>query len=323
MGRKRKTDKHLPRRMYCKHGAFYFVDVGGKWRHLGHDYVKAMGKYAELTDPGRPCVTLGEVIDRYRLHILPHKAKSTQRGEAPQLTRIKSVFGEMSPDEITTQHIYQYMDARATKSPTAARQEVVLLHHVFVKAIRWGAATKNPASGIEKPKSKLRDRYVTDEEFDAVRQLASPRLKVAMDLALLTGLRKGDLIKLTRDNLTDDGLLVQTSKTSKGLLFQYTPALKGVLAASKKLRPQIPGYYVIRNMQGKQFTSDGFSSNWQRLIRKAAKQGVERFTFHDIRRKSASDSASLTEASERLGHSSTALTKKTYYVKPMPVKPLK
>ena len=309
--------------MYLRRGSYYFVYPNGKWFPLGKDYAKAMAKYGQLNDPGRPCITLAEVIEKYRLHVLPHKAKSTQRGEAPQLTRLASVFGQMIPDEITTQHIYQYMDARATKYPIAARQEATLLHHVFVKAIRWGAATRNPASGIEKPKIKPRDRYVTDQEFDAVRQLASAQLKVAMELALLTGLRKGDLLNLTRDNLTNDGLLVQTSKTGKGLLFTYTPALEEVLAASKKLQPQVPGYYLVRNIQGKQYTSDGFGSNWQRLMRKATKQGIARFTFHDIRSKSASDSTSLTEASERLGHSSTTLTKKTYYVKPMPVKPLR
>lgn len=309
--------------MYQQHGTYYFYSLDGKYYGLGKVFTKAMAKYGELADPDRQCMTLGGVIDKYRLQVLPNKAESTQKGESPQLTKLAKVFGEMIPDDVTTQHIYKYMDARAMRSPTGARQEVTLLHHVYVKAIRWGAATRNPAAGVEKPRSKPRDRYVTDEEFDAVHQLASPQLKVAMDLALLTALRKGDLLKLTRDNLTDDGLLVQTSKTGKGLLFSYSPALKRVLAESKKLRPQVPGLHLIRNMRGKQFTSSGFSSNWQRLMRKATKKGVERFTFHDIRSKSASDSASLTEASERLGHSSTALTKKTYYVKPMPVKPLK
>ncbi len=337
MGRKRKFDKHLPHRMYLRRGSYYFVYPDGKWFSLGTDYAKAMAKYGELTDPGRPCVTLGEVIEKYQLRVLPHKAQSTQRCEAPQLTRLASVFGEMIPDEITTQHIYQYMDARATKHPIAARQEVTLLHHVFVKAIRWGAASTNPAHGIEKPKSKPRTRYVTDGEFMAVWKLASPQLKVAMDLALLTGLRRGDLLSLTRDNLTEDGILVQTSKTGKSLLIQYTPALEEVLASSKKLKPQVPGRYLLRNMQGKPYTSNGFSANWQRLMTKAvksgierfsfhdirSKSGIERFSFHDIRSKSASDSDSLQEASERLGHSSTSLTKRTYYRKALPVKPLR
>jgi hypothetical protein len=80
-----------------------------------------------------------------------------------------------------------------------------------------GAATKNPAHGIEKPKSKPRDRY--RRGILGVRALAIPPLKVAMDLALLIGLRRGDILNLTRDTLTDECLLVKTGKTNKALLF--------------------------------------------------------------------------------------------------------
>ena len=43
-------------------------------------------------------------------------------------------------------------------------------------------------------------------------------------------------------------------------------------------------------------------------MRRAEKIGIDKFTFHDIRAKSASDSTSLEEAPERLGHTSTAIT---------------
>ncbi len=322
MGIRRRTNKHLPRRMYLRRGKYYFVDVSGKWHPLGPDYVKAMGAYAELTGPGRPCVTMESVIEKYRLHVLPHKAESTQKHEGPKLTRLASVFGGMLPDDVTIQHVYRYMDARSA-APTAARHEVTLLHHVFVKAIRWGAATKNPAQGIEKPKSKPRDRYVTDEEYLAVWELAIPSLRVAMDLALLTGLRRGDLLNLTRGSLTDDGLLVKSQKTSKALLFEYTEELNEVLSRAKKLRPQLPGRYLIRTREGRQYTGSGFAANWQRLMRKAQKNGIEKFTFHDIRAKSASDSASLREASERLGHTSMAMTDRVYMRTARKVKPLR
>ncbi len=228
----------------------------------------------------------------------------------------------MLPDDMTQQMIYQYMDERSA-FPTAARHDVTLLGHVFVKAIRWGAATKNPARGIEKPKSKPRDRYVTDKEFLAVRELAIPPLQVAMDLALLTGLRRGDILNLTRDSLTEEGLLVKTSKTNKGLLFDYTDELNEVISRAKKLRPQLPGYYLVRTRQGKQYSGPGFAANWRRLMNKAAKKGIQKFTFHDIRAKSASDSESLQEASARLGHTSTAITDRVYMRVPYRVRPLK
>jgi len=43
--------------------------------------------------------------------------------------------------------------------------------------------------------------------------------QIAMDLALLTGLRRNDILKLDRDAMTEGGLLVHTNKMGKPLLF--------------------------------------------------------------------------------------------------------
>ena len=308
--------------MYLRRGAYYFVNSTGKWIPLGRDYVAAMAEYGRLSGPTPACITLHDVIERYRVHVLPQKAASTQRDQTVELTRLDAVFGSMRPDEITTQHVYQYLDMRSD-TPTAARHEVSLLRHVFVKAIRWGAGTKNPASGIELPKSAPRDRYVTDDEFETVYALAKPPVKVAMDFALLTGLRLGDILRLTRDSLQEDGMFVATSKTGKGLLFEYTPERKRAIKCSRALQPQMPGYNLVRARHGGPYSVNGFQSNWGRLMRKAEAAGMKRFTFNDLRAKSASDSATLAEASERLAHSGIATTKRVYFRKPIPVKPLK
>ena len=49
---------------------------------------------------------------------------------------------------------------------------------------------------------------------------------------------------------------------------------------------------------------------------------VDRFQERDFRAKVASESGSVAEASERLGHSSMGITKKVYIRKPVPIKPL-
>jgi integrase len=244
MGRRRKIDKHLPQRMYERRGAYYFVDKSGRWLPLGRDYALAMAEYGRLSGPSTPCSTMQHVVDRYRIHVLPQKAASTQKDQAVELTRLASVFGLMRPDEITTQHVYQYLDERSA-TPTAARHEVSLLHHLFKKAIRWGAGTKNPASGVEMPKTSPRDRYVKDNEFEAVYELAGASTKVAMHFALLTGLRLGDILRLNRDSLLDQGMFVPTSKTGKGLSFEYTDELHRAIKSSRELKPQLPGYYLI------------------------------------------------------------------------------
>ncbi len=50
VGKKRKTNKHLPQRVYLKHGAYYFVDHQYKWHRLGvslGEMYRALATYVE------------------------------------------------------------------------------------------------------------------------------------------------------------------------------------------------------------------------------------------------------------------------------------
>ncbi len=72
--------------------------------------------------------------------------------------------------------------------------------------------------------------------------------------------------------------------------------------------------------RGKPYTANGFETQWQRAMGRATKPGkkdeppllVERFTFHDLRAKSASDAESDQVAADRLGHGDVKITRETY-----------
>ena len=64
-----------------------------------------------------------------------------------------------------------------------------------------------------------------------MRTLANPALQAAMDLAVLTGLRLGDLIGLRWADWKEDGLHV---KTGRYLLFARSQALVETLDHAKK-----------------------------------------------------------------------------------------
>ena len=141
---------------------------------------------------------------------------------------------------------------------------------------------------------------------------------------LLTG--RGDILALTRDSVTEDGLLVRPSKsqnsTGKALLIEWSDDLRQVVARAQQLTPRLRAP-LLCNRSGKAYTGGGFAVNWQKLQVKALELGAveRRYTFHDLRAKSASDD-SLQAASERLGHSSQAMTKRVYVRTPTKVRPL-
>ena len=95
------------------------------------------------------------MIDRYRIDVLPLKSPKTRRNEGDQLTKLKTVFGDMYPDAVTAQQLYRYADQRrrpdGQPAPEAARHELALLGHVYSKAIRWGAQQSTPSGALRRP----------------------------------------------------------------------------------------------------------------------------------------------------------------------------
>jgi len=244
-----------------------------------------------------------------------------------QLARLKDVFGQMPPASIKAQHIYEYLDRRGRSAPVAANREVALLSAVCQAAVRWGYLEANPCRQVRKPGEKPRTRYVTDSEYDAVLALASPNLQVAMDLAVLTGQRQGDIRRLSMADIGKDGLRFCTRKSDKTVIVEWSTDLRQVVQRARSLRKRRVAKFGIQTLlvtkNGTPYTESGFQSAWQRLMMKAEKTGLARFTFHDLRAKSASDDYDPREASRRLAHADPVTTERHYRRLPARVRPLK
>lgn len=266
--------------------------------------------------------TMADLFDRYQREVMPHKAERTRRDNAHQMKRLRAALGHMRPSELRTVDVYTYRDARGEKSRVAANRELELLSHVCTKARQWGAMTHHPCLRVEKFRLKPRSRYVSDAEFELVRSLAPPMVQIAMDLALHTGQRRGDILALTRDDLTEAGILFRQGKTGKVLTVGWSDELRAIVERAKAIEPQVRRHLVCTR-SGKAYSGNGFNSVWQRVMAAALERGlVERFTFHDLRGKSASDDE-LEAASKRLGHADPRITQRVYRRKAEVVTPLR
>jgi integrase len=271
---------------------------------------------------------MGEIFDKYQREILPTYQDKTQKNKARHLELLAAGFGDLKPGEIRPHHIYSFRDRIARKYPTQANRTQETLSHVFTKAIEWGVAEYNPCRDVRSLVLQQRERYVTDYEFRAVHQYCSPMLQCAMELAVLTGLRRGDLLGLKRDNLSDEGILVRPSKTrnssGKVLLIEWSDELRAVVKRALSIPPQVRRH-LIANRQGKAYTGDGFRNVWETARAKALREGelLESYRFSDLRVKSASDDDDAERASQRLGHTSRSTTERFYRRKPAKVRPLR
>ncbi len=328
MGRRRKTHRHLPQRVYIHHGSYRYQPKYGSKVTLARvgDYGGMLRALAALLSDRPPLTSMAKVFDRYELEVLPKKAESTQKDHARMLNNLRRSFSAMDPRHLRQPHAAQYRDKRGQKAPTAANRELEILSHVCTMAVEWGAMDLHPLQGLSRIARPPRTRYVTDDEYLFVHSLASPMVRCVLDLALLTGLRRGDIFRLERRNQSDAGIEIRTSKTGAALLFEWTPALRNVVKDALRLPPQVRAF-IVCNRKGKPYTKNGFDSVWARLMQKATdpkrEKQIERFQFRDLRRKSASDEVDAIVAQQRLGHASVAITNRVYRVKPKKVRPLR
>lgn len=322
MGRRRKHHPGLPERVTLNHGAFYLIAPSGKWIHLGRDYQSAMVRHHELVRPDGNVRLVTDLIDDYMAsRDFASKKPRTQRDNQTEAAKLRAVFGRQLPGDITTPDIQEYIRRRG--APVRAAREISLLSTILEHGIRLGALIDNPCAHAKKPETGKRERYITDDEYLAVRQLAGPLIRCAMDLALLTGLRRGDLLRLKLSDLKEDGIHVLTGKTNKRIVIWWEDDLRQAVQAARSLKRRVTCLYLLCTRRGGMYSDAGFSAMWQRTMDKAVKAGIERFTFHDIRAKSGSDEKELAAASERLGHGSQQITKQVYRRKPALVAPLR
>jgi integrase len=241
---------------------------------------------------------------------MPGKAARTQRDNLKELDLLRQVFGAMLIDDIKPHHVRGYLDKRGEHAKARANREKALLSHVFNKAREWGyTAAPNPCQGVKGYTEKGRDRYVTDAEFAAVHAKADQTVRDAMDIALLTGQRPADVLKITRADIRDGALFVAQNKTGAKRAIVIEGDLAQVLARIEA-RPRVrQSAYLIQDDNGRPLSQLALRGRFDKA-RKAA--GVS-FQFRDIRAKTASDTGDLAHSQQLLGHKNRDMTE--HYVR--------
>lgn len=220
-------------------------------------------------------------------------------------------------------------------------REIEVLSHAYTKAGEWGYLNHHPFKNeMRFVNPKPRSRYIEDWEVAECLSLSSKRSKGSalaiaayIRLKLVTGMARGDLLRLTVSDLQIDGIHIQRHKTrgssGKRTIYEWTPELREVVDQAKSARPALASF-LFCNPIGESYLDEstgeahGWDSMWQRFMERvlAETKVMERFTEHNLRAKCASVCDTIEHARALVSHTDSRTTQAVHRRKPERVKPL-
>ncbi len=129
------------------------------------------------------------------------------------------------------------------------------MSRVYRWAYERGFVKGNPTKGVRQYKEVSRDRYITNEEYQALYSVAPDIVKIAMELAFCCA-RQNDVLEMKKSQFMEEGILIKQSKTSVAQIKAWSPRLNAALELAKKLplNSGMSSLYVIHQPAGGKYT---------------------------------------------------------------------
>jgi len=172
--------------------------------------------------PKKAMPPLIRIVDRYLAEVTPSK-----KGAAQELNRGRQIartsLGPMQLDKITSEVVSKYRDGRLREvSNNTVRLELAFLSVVFEQCAKeWGYKVSNPVKQIRIPKpGNPRQRRLRPGEEDALLTACAASsatyLHSLVVMAIETGMRFGELVSITWDNVDLTARTIHLPDTKNG-----------------------------------------------------------------------------------------------------------
>lgn len=324
MGRPKTAWPDLPPRMSARKLAsgkvLYYYQAQGKKRPLGANLLAAKQEWARL-ESGTLSNAFPIVAKQYRAAVFKDFAFGTKKRYESALCNLEVAFKGFTLEQIEPQDVKQYIRKRTKKVAAIFEKRVLSAFYTWARG-EGITNVPNPCAGVRFSKTERkgfgggkRVRYVTDAEFAAVHAKGDDILKDAMDLALVTGQRPGDILKAKRQDIRDGVLWVVQEKTGATVGVRVEDALQAVI--ERILARKRPSMYLIADKRGQRIRYDTLNYKFTQA------RGDADWQFRDIRAKASTDSPTLKDAQLLLGHTDETTTNIYRRAKGNAVAPLK
>jgi integrase len=239
-------------------------------------------------------IKFGEAADAFLEY-----SKSRKRSwvhDAQLVAKLKNHFGDTYLDAFNSDSVERFLNVlrkqgkkmplREGKSPeyrpfkpATLNRYIACLKTIVNRAIGNNLLDRNPIKGVKLFKeNNVRDRVLTQSEYEALLAQCAPHLKPMVVLAYMTGMRRGEIIRLRWNQLNLAGKIIGLSpddtKTNEAREIPLDDELVEIL---RKV-PRLLGcpFVFTHNRKPLKEVKGSFD-------RACAKAGIKNFRFHDLR----------------------------------------
>jgi integrase len=269
------------------------------------------GQFINVSEAQR--TTLGDLIGRYLVEVTP-----LMKGASEDTIRLKAIMrkpiARWSMANLNAARIAAYRDERLKEvSGGTVIRELAYISSIINHARReWSINVPNPVQMVRKPQTpQSRSRVLTDDEVSKLLTALEPTgrrsrwTKPAVQLALATAMRRGELLSLKWEHIDLQGRTAFLPDTKNGDS-RTVPLSSTAVQVLAELPRHISGVVIPVNF----FTLD---AAFKRARKRA---GLDDVRFHDLRRTAITRMAdklpNVIELAAVSGHKSLMVLKRYY-----------
>jgi len=298
--------------------------TGKRIHFYWHAEAVAMKKILEYTEKSEKVRLFSDVAKEWHDIHWPELAPNTPRSYNPAYRRAVDEFGEEYIREIRPQEIKRFIleFSIGGKSKKVVTTQLNILSMIFAYAVSEGDIEYSPCDHISVPKNLSKKRREAASEEDEKRVKQSQKDWLLPYLILYTGLRKGEALALTYEDIDRKENLIHVTKSvyhnpNKPMI--KCPKTEAgnrtvpILDPLKKVIPRKKTGYLFSEDGGKTPLSAGqYERRWNAYIKRV---GIT-CTAHQLRHSYATMlfecGITVKDAQDLLGHSTAAMTQDIY-----------
>ena len=251
-----------------------------------------------------------------RLRLAPRSYES----DMAKVKELTPTLGHLDAEAIQPAHIEQILAKLRNRGlcGSSVNRYRSMLSSLFGYGVRMGLLRSNPVAQVKRFKeSEHRVRWLKPEEEERLRKVIRercPEREPEFDLALYTGMRRGEQFTLKWDNVDlERGLLTVHGKSGRRFVVVNKSAKAAILKLAELAQPKTE--YVCPE------TKAEAQRDWRRWFEDAVEEAkIENFHWHDLRHSFASRlvmaGVPLLTVSQLLGHHSITMSERYAHLSP-------